>query len=175
MATVATVVLGRNLSNSVKETVAGIAPEYRSLDSCTLSLSNKNPPPWAWSRGRDPEAGLMALYLMLSKLTERGRARVKSAPDRILEVNQEVEEKGAKVISQYALLGEFDFATVLEAPDNWNMLRLAMDLGARGTIETSTYPALRINDFISFMKAEPVEDHWREDAEAHPERDRKRR
>ncbi|MBM3959235.1 MAG: GYD domain-containing protein [SAR202 cluster bacterium] len=117
----------------------------------------------------------MALYLMLSKLTERGRARVKSAPDRILEVNQEVEEKGAKVISQYALLGEFDFATVLEAPDNWNMLRLAMDLGARGTIETSTYPALRINDFISFMKAEPVENTWRDDAEAHPERDRKRR
>ena len=40
----------------------------------------------------------MALYLMLSKLTERGRARVKSAPDRIREVNDEVEEKGAKVL-----------------------------------------------------------------------------
>jgi uncharacterized protein with GYD domain len=116
----------------------------------------------------------MALYLMLSKLTERGRARVKSAPDRIREVNQEVEEKGARVVAQYALLGEYDFATVLEASDNWNMLRLAMDLGARGTIETSTYPALRIDDFISFMKAEPLEQHWRDEAEVHPERDRDR-
>lgn len=116
----------------------------------------------------------MALYLMLSKLTERGRARVKSAPDRIREVNQEVEEKGAKVLAQYALLGEYDFASILEAPDNWNMLRLALDLGARGTIETSTYPALRIDDFIAFMKAEPVEEHWRDEAEAHPEREHRR-
>jgi uncharacterized protein with GYD domain len=116
----------------------------------------------------------MALYLMLSKLTERGRARVKSAPDRIREVNHEVEEKGARVVAQYALLGEYDFATVLEASDNWNMLRLAMDLGARGTIETSTYPALRIDDFISFMKAEPVEQHWRDEAEVHPEHSRDR-
>lgn len=117
----------------------------------------------------------MALYLMLSKLTERGRARVKSAPDRIREVNEEVEESGAKVLAQYALMGDYDFATILEVSDNWNMLRLAMDLGARGTIETSTFPALRIDDFISFMKAEPVEEHWREDARAHPERERQGR
>ncbi|MBI2964862.1 MAG: GYD domain-containing protein [Chloroflexi bacterium] len=117
----------------------------------------------------------MALYLMLSKLTERGRARVKSAPDRILEVNKEVEEKGARVVAQYALMGAYDFATVLEASDNWNMLRLAMDLGARGTIETSTFPALRIDDFIAFMKAEPVEQHWREEADVHPEREHRGR
>lgn len=117
----------------------------------------------------------MALYLMLSKLTERGRARVKSAPDRIREVNTEVEEKGAKVLAQYALMGQYDFATILECSDNWNMLRLAMDLGARGTMETSTFPALRIDDFIAFMKAEPVEEHWRDEAEVHPEREHRGR
>jgi uncharacterized protein with GYD domain len=99
----------------------------------------------------------MPLYLMLSKLTERGRDRVKSDPDRINEVNQEVADRGCRVISQYALLGEYDFATIIEAPDNWNMHRLAIDLGARGTIITHTMPALRTQDFVAFMKEEQDE------------------
>jgi uncharacterized protein with GYD domain len=93
----------------------------------------------------------MPLYLMLSKLTDRGRATVKEHPERINQVNDEVAERGCKVIQQYALLGEYDFATLIEAPDNWNMHRLAIDLGARGTITTHTMPALRTQDFIKFM------------------------
>ena len=100
----------------------------------------------------------MPFYLMLSKLTDRGRSRVQEAPDRILEVNEEVKTRGCRVVSQYALMGEYDFATVLEAPDNWNMHRLAIDLGARGTIDTMTMPALRIADFIAFMKEQQAED-----------------
>jgi len=100
----------------------------------------------------------MPFYLMLSKLTDRGRNRVRETPDRILEVNEEVKARGCRIVSQYALLGQYDFATVLEAPDNWNMHRLAIDLGARGTINTMTMPALRIADFIAFMKAQEAED-----------------
>ena len=105
----------------------------------------------------------MPLYLMLSRLTERGRERVKSNPDRIHEVNEEVNERGCKVVAQYALLGEYDFATIIEAPDNWNMHRLAIDLGARGTIITHTMPALRTQDFIAFMKEGRMEDEGLDD------------
>ncbi len=107
----------------------------------------------------------MALYLMLSKLTEKGRVRVKSHPERIREVNAEVEARGFKIVSQYALLGDYDFATVLNVPDNWNMTRLAMDLGARGTIETTTYPALQSEEFIRFMKSGDEERKWTEHEE----------
>jgi len=103
----------------------------------------------------------MPFYLMLSKLTDRGRSRVQDAPDRILEVNEEVKTRGCRVVSQYALMGEYDFATVMEAPDNWNMHRLAITLGARGTIDTMTMPALRITDFIGFMKEQKAEDKLR--------------
>ncbi|NQW16273.1 MAG: GYD domain-containing protein [Chloroflexi bacterium] len=102
----------------------------------------------------------MGLYLMLSNLTEKGRSRVKSHPERINEVNTEVEAKGFKIIAQYALLGEYDFATILDVPDNWNMTRLSMDLSARGTLETHTFPALRADEFVRFMKAEHDEDDW---------------
>ncbi len=54
---------------------------------------------------------------MLSKLTERGRDRIKHDPDRITQVNLEIEEQGCSVVSQYALLGRYDFATLIEAPD----------------------------------------------------------
>jgi uncharacterized protein with GYD domain len=102
----------------------------------------------------------MGLYLMLSNLTEKGRIRVKAHPERINEVNSEVEAKGFKIVAQYALLGDYDFATILDVPDNWNMTRLSMDLGARGTIETHTFPALRASEFVRFMKAEHDEDEW---------------
>jgi uncharacterized protein with GYD domain len=102
----------------------------------------------------------MGLYLMLSNLTGKGRSRVKPHPERINEVNTEVESKGFKIIAQYALLGEYDFATILDVPDNWNMTRLSMDLSARGTLDTHTFPALRADEFIRFMKAEHDEEDW---------------
>ena len=100
----------------------------------------------------------MPLYLMLSKLTDRGRATVKEHPERIDEVNEEVNERGCRIVAQYALLGEYDFASIIEAPDNWNMHRLAIDLGARGSIVTHTMPALRTQDFIKFMLEQKAED-----------------
>lgn len=103
----------------------------------------------------------MPLYLMLSKLTDRGRATVKEYPERIDQVNEEVADRGCRVVAQYALLGEYDFATIIEAPDNWNMHRLAIDLGARGTIVTNTMPALRTQDFIKFMLEQRDEDKSR--------------
>jgi uncharacterized protein with GYD domain len=91
---------------------------------------------------------------MLSSLTERGRDRIKHDPDRIMQVNIEIEDQGCRVISQYALLGRYDFATVIEAPDNAHMSRLAIDLGARGTIETETLPAEPTDLFIESMKGD---------------------
>jgi len=103
----------------------------------------------------------MPYYLMLTKLTERGRKTIRDHPERVQEVNREVENigTGVKVMSQWALLGPYDFATVVFAPDNWCMSYVAMELGARGTVETLTMPALRIEDFVSFMKAEDKAAH----------------
>lgn len=91
-------------------------------------------------------------YLMLSRLTERGRDRVRSHPERILEVNNEVEARGCHVVAQYALMGQFDFATIIEAPDNGAMMRIGVELGARGTIETTTYAAIPTDEYIAIMK-----------------------
>ena len=96
----------------------------------------------------------MPYHLMLSRLTERGRDRIKHDPDRIMQVNIEIEDQGCREISHYALLERHDFATVIEAPDNAHMSRLAIDLGARGTIETETLAAEPTDLFIESMKGD---------------------
>ena len=91
-------------------------------------------------------------YIMFSKLTERGRDRVRTHPERILEVNNEVEMRGCHVVAQYAMMGDYDFVTIIEAPDNGEMSRIAIELGARGTIDTTTYSAIPIREFIEIMQ-----------------------
>jgi uncharacterized protein with GYD domain len=90
----------------------------------------------------------MPYYVMLTKLTDAGRKTIMRNPGRIWEVNQEVEEMGAKIISQYALLGEYDFVNVLEAPNNTVIARVASALGSRGTLQPLTLAAITIEDLV---------------------------
>jgi uncharacterized protein with GYD domain len=85
---------------------------------------------------------------MLTKLTDIGRKTIMRNPGRIWEVNQEVEDMGAKIISQYALLGEYDFINVLEAPNNTVIARVASALGSRGTMMPLTLAAITIEDLV---------------------------
>jgi uncharacterized protein with GYD domain len=94
----------------------------------------------------------MAIYIMLTNLTDEGRKTVKEKPERIKEVNKEVEKMGVKVLSQYALLGGYDFINILEAPDNQTVAKVAVELGARGTLQTTTLTALSVDEFIKMLK-----------------------
>ncbi len=94
----------------------------------------------------------MAVYVMLTTLTDEGRKTVKDNPARIKEVNKEVEAMGVKILAQYALLGQYDFVNVLEAPGNEAMVRVAVELGARGTLQTTTLSAMTLDDFIATLK-----------------------
>jgi len=85
---------------------------------------------------------------MLSTLGPDGMATLRQSPQRLKEVNTEVEAMGARVVAQWALLGQYDFATVLEAPDDRTMTRIALALGARGTLKTKTMIAVPIDEFI---------------------------
>ncbi len=94
----------------------------------------------------------MATYVMLTTLTDEGRKTIKANPQRIKEVNKEVEAMGVKILSQYALLGQYDFINILEAPSNEAVAKLAMELGSRGTLQTTTLAAMKLDDFIKSVK-----------------------
>jgi uncharacterized protein with GYD domain len=93
----------------------------------------------------------MAIYVLLSRLSQQGVSTLKSNPDRLREVNRDVEELGAKVLHQCATLGAFDFVNIVEAPDTATIARVSVALGARGSTRIETLPALTIDEFIATL------------------------
>jgi uncharacterized protein with GYD domain len=90
----------------------------------------------------------MAIYVMLTTLTDEGRKTIKAKPQRIREVNKEVEAMGVKILAQYALLGPYDFVNILQAPDNKTVTKVALELGSRGTLQTLTMAGMTLDEFI---------------------------
>jgi uncharacterized protein with GYD domain len=89
---------------------------------------------------------------MLSTLTDEGRKTLKKNPERLQEVNKEVEAMGAKILVQYAMLGEYDFVTIMEAADNMTIARISVELGSRGTMHAVTMAAISVDEFIGSLK-----------------------
>ena len=87
----------------------------------------------------------MGLYVLLSTLTPQGRGSLHSNPERIDAVNEEIAGFDCHVIAQYALLGRYDFLTVIDAPDNETVAHLSIDLGSRGTVTIETLPAISVD------------------------------
>jgi uncharacterized protein with GYD domain len=96
-------------------------------------------------------ATAMPTYVLLTTLTPEGVQTVKNNPQRILEVNKEVEQLGATVKAQWATLGHVDFISVVEAPDEGTMARVSLELGSRGTARYETLTAIPIDDFIASL------------------------
>jgi uncharacterized protein with GYD domain len=95
----------------------------------------------------------MAVYLMLTTLTDAGRKAIQEDPEKLREINKEVEFMGVKILDQYALLGQYDFVNILEAPSNEAMAKLAIRLSARGTTQTLTLAAITLDSLIDALKS----------------------
>lgn len=93
----------------------------------------------------------MPKFIMLSTLGPEGMATLREHPQRLKEVNTEVEAMGVRVLEQFAVLGQYDFINILEAPDESTMAKVAVMLGARGTLKTLTLTVLPIDDFIAAL------------------------
>ncbi len=96
----------------------------------------------------------MATFIMLSRLTDEGRKTLKERPQRLAQVNKEIESMGGRVTAQYAVLGPYDFVNVVEAASNEVIARISVDLGARGTIEITTLPAMKVSEFTDLLTSE---------------------
>jgi uncharacterized protein with GYD domain len=95
----------------------------------------------------------MPTYLMLSRLTEKGVQTLHSNPARLREVNRDVEELGARVLHQWAALGEYDFVNVVEAPDDLTIAKLSVKLGARGSVQFSTLPLVSVDELLTSLES----------------------
>lgn len=94
----------------------------------------------------------MAYYVILSNLTDEGRKTLKQNPSRIFEVNKELEAMGVKVKEQFAVLGPYDFVSIVEAPDNLTIMKASAEIGSRGSVQILTLPAIPTEDLVKKLK-----------------------
>jgi uncharacterized protein with GYD domain len=94
----------------------------------------------------------MGRYIIISNLTDEGAKTLKKNPGRVKEVNAELKDMGVNVLDQYAVLGNFDFLTIVEADDETTIARAVVEIASRGSIKTVTYKAIPIDEFIKSLK-----------------------
>ena len=98
----------------------------------------------------------MGTYILLSTLTEEGARTIKDRPGRVQEVNKEIEAMGAKVVQQYAVLGQYDFINIVEAPDNETIAKVSVELSSRGTVRIMSLPAIPLAQFAAKIEGRKV-------------------
>ena len=71
-------------------------------------------------------------YILLSTLSPQGVGSLKNNPSRLQEVNREIEQMGARVVQQWAVLGPYDFVNIVEAPNERTIARVSLELRPAG-------------------------------------------
>ena len=94
----------------------------------------------------------MPSYVMLTTLTSQGAQTVHANPERLVAVNDEMTRMGCRVVAQFAVLGLYDFVSIVEAPDNETIAHLSVDLASRGTAKIMTLPAVPLESLIEKLK-----------------------
>jgi uncharacterized protein with GYD domain len=94
----------------------------------------------------------MPTYVLLTTLTAQGLQTLRSNPERLREVNRDVEELGARVVHQWMTLGNYDFVNVVDAPDETTIAKVSVVLGARGSSKLTTLTAISVDEFISALE-----------------------
>jgi len=97
----------------------------------------------------------MAYYLQLVVLTDKGRRNFEENPEWIKELNKDMELMGVKILTQYALLGQFDFVNIIEAPSDETVAKVAIRLSATGTVQPMTLAAIPLDNLIEALKKDP--------------------
>ena len=97
----------------------------------------------------------MARYIVLTRMTSAGSKALRSDPGRLAAVTADAQRLGARVLAQYATIGEFDFLTLIEAPDNASVAAMSAELSRLGTIRLEVLPAISMEKFSSLLKLQP--------------------
>lgn len=98
----------------------------------------------------------MRTFILLSTLTPQGVMTLRATPERLLEVNREVEHLGGRVLRQWAVLGDYDFISVVEAPDERVMAQISAELSARGSAHFETLAAIPAEGLGEFLGGDPA-------------------
>ena len=93
----------------------------------------------------------MPTFIMLSKLSDQGLQTLRANPERLREVNKDVEELGARVLQQWFMLGPYDFVNIVEAPDAKTVAQVSLAISARGSTDLESYEAIAVDELLDLL------------------------
>jgi uncharacterized protein with GYD domain len=111
------------------------------------------PPRWDGGAERAYTRGVRT-FLLLASLSPQGLQTLATTPERLFEVNREIERLGGRVVRQWALLGAYDFLSEVEAPDERTISKLTVELASRGSATFETMVAIPVEEFIASMESD---------------------
>ena len=100
----------------------------------------------------------MSTYFLLMTLTQEGRNLMHDDPEVILHAAHSSENPEVHCMGLYAVLGEHDFITVLEAPDNETAARFSIELGSKAGGDIKTVPAIPVSRLDQRIQWPPPDD-----------------
>jgi uncharacterized protein with GYD domain len=97
----------------------------------------------------------VATYIMLFRFTPQGIQNIKESPARVKAAKKALEDMGAKVKEFYLLMGQYDTAFIVEAPDDETIATAALAVGSLGNVSTETIGAFTEEEFRKMVAALP--------------------
>jgi uncharacterized protein with GYD domain len=94
----------------------------------------------------------MQSYILLMKLTEQGGKSIREAPGRVEAGFKAWEAMGGKMICFYAVMGEYDYIAVGEAPNDEVATTFSLALTSLGNVKTTTLRAFSKEQFAEMVK-----------------------
>lgn len=97
----------------------------------------------------------MPTYIALYKLTEQGITNIKDAPGRIKAGIRGAEAMGGKVLGFYTVMGEYDYVSIGEFPNDEAAMAFNLLLGMKGNVRTTTLKAFTADEFGEIVNKLP--------------------
>ena len=88
----------------------------------------------------------MPVYVTLIRWTDQGRTKTKDLPARYADGQQRIKGAGAKEIGTWVTMGQYDMISVVEAPNDETMARVALEIAGRGNAVTETLRGFTLDE-----------------------------
>jgi uncharacterized protein with GYD domain len=93
----------------------------------------------------------MFTYVELIQLTPEGRETLEQAPEYLEKFRHIAEEEGGILEDTYAVMGPWDFISIVQYPDNAAAFRALAKIGKLEVVKTETFPIEKVDVFFKTL------------------------
>jgi uncharacterized protein with GYD domain len=97
----------------------------------------------------------MPTYIALLQYTQKGLENIKQSPSRVDAARKAFQQAGGEMRALYLTMGQYDLVSIIEAPDDQTMAKIALALGAQGNVRTQTLKAFTEEEFHKIVAGLP--------------------